>query len=180
MRKGSGMTDEQRRAHKRAYAVAYRAANPEKIRSARRAHYLANREAVLEKSRRWALANRGQVNARNAARRDAAPEKAAEVCRRGHEARRVGVCGFTAAQYAELSAMQGGVCAICARPDERRHRKTGTPYQMDVDHDHETGVVRGLLCGRCNRALGLFRDDPSALRAAAAYLERNRAQVLRA
>ncbi|MBK7330438.1 MAG: hypothetical protein IPI85_15545 [Dehalococcoidia bacterium] len=43
-----------------------------------------------------------------------------------------------------------------------------------LDHDHVTGQVRGFLCSHCNIALGAFRDNPESMRAAAAYIERNR------
>lgn len=55
-------------------------------------------------------------------------------------------------------------CAVCGEPPTRR--------RLDVDHDHKTGAVRGLLCSDCNIALGKFRDDPDRLRAAADYLVR--------
>jgi hypothetical protein len=53
--------------------------------------------------------------------------------------------GVTVEQYDAMLAAQGGGCAICGtKPKTRR---------LDVDHDHKTGRVRGLLCHRCNRAL---------------------------
>jgi len=73
---------------------------------------------------------------------------------------------LTDAQYTELLDRQGGSCAICK--DKPRDR-------LVVDHDHESGAVRGLLCGRCNLALGLLRDDTTRIRAAATYLERSHA-----
>lgn len=65
-----------------------------------------------------------------------------------------------------MLADQAGVCAICAKPP-------GGKLPLNVDHDHKSGLVRGLLCWKCNhRLLGGSGDDPVLFRAAAEYLER--------
>lgn len=72
--------------------------------------------------------------------------------------------GATVEDWARMFNNQDGKCAICAselKYDRHTH----------VDHDHVTKRVRGLLCGACNKALGLFKDNATALRAAAAYVE---------
>lgn len=78
--------------------------------------------------------------------------------------------GLTDGQYEAMLRAQGGACAICKQPPSDS-RVIEDPV-LPIDHDHETGEVRGLLCGPCNRGLGLFRDDPERLRNAARYLER--------
>jgi hypothetical protein len=80
--------------------------------------------------------------------------------------------GITLAQYEAMLAAQGGKCAICRGP-ERTRDKDGGPRRMPVDHDHNTGKVRGLICTHCNRALGMFRDSVEILKAAIEYVERN-------
>lgn len=76
--------------------------------------------------------------------------------------------GLTIEGYDRMLAAQENRCAIC-RSDYSGHN--GSPnYSWHVDHDHETGVVRGLLCRNCNVALGMFRDDPAVLLAAVRYL----------
>ena len=76
--------------------------------------------------------------------------------------KRMGI-GMTIEIYEAMLAEQGGRCLICKdQPD---------PMALAVDHCHETGRVRGLLCRGCNVGLGHFTDDPERLRAAADYLE---------
>jgi hypothetical protein len=72
--------------------------------------------------------------------------------------------GLTEERFAEMLAETGGYCPIC------EHAMTPPA----VDHDHETGEVRGLLCRRCNSALGMLRDDPITIERAANYLWRIR------
>lgn len=69
-------------------------------------------------------------------------------------------------RYEELSNAQGGVCAICERHCEVR--------RLAIDHSHHTGKVRGLLCHKCNTALGLFKDDSEIIQAALNYLEKHK------
>jgi hypothetical protein len=68
--------------------------------------------------------------------------------------------GLTLAEYRALQARQGNACAICRKPVR----------VLCIDHCHITGRVRGLLCLKCNSALGFCDDDPQRLRAALAYL----------
>lgn len=71
--------------------------------------------------------------------------------------------------YDALFAAQRGVCAICQEPDPRR--------ALHVDHDHATGLVRGLLCGNCNRGIGYLRDNLDRIRTAAQYIAQHRQKV---
>ena len=75
--------------------------------------------------------------------------------------------GITLDEYNQMLAEQDGRCAIC-----RATCKSGR--QLAVDHCHETGVVRGLLCMNCNRVLGWMDDDADRLMAAAAYVLQTR------
>ncbi len=77
--------------------------------------------------------------------------------------------GITREEYLALLASQAGVCAICREPETATNR--GKPILLAVDHDHVTGAVRALLCGRCNTGIGSFRDKPELLAAAIAYLQ---------
>ena len=71
--------------------------------------------------------------------------------------------GMTLEEYQVLLDRQGGVCAICQSPPEKK--------ALAVDHKHdESNAIRGLLCECCNRGLGLFRENPMNFFRAVAYL----------
>lgn len=78
--------------------------------------------------------------------------------------------GITLKEYEVLLEAQGGLCAICRQAESQIHYKTGIPKNLAVDHDHVSGVVRGLLCGGCNSLLGAANDDLDRLQAAIEYL----------
>lgn len=75
------------------------------------------------------------------------------------------VYGITGEQYERLLCQQDFRCAVCRRP--AAESRNGC---LHVDHSHETGAIRGLLCNKCNLGLGLLDDDPAILRAAMTYL----------
>ena len=120
--------------------------------------YRQNPEPVKRRARQWAIDN---------------PEKRADWQRRYRESGRrqrndrrsylKRTHGITVAQYDEMLAAQGGVCAICGRPPRE-------DISLHVDHDHATGERRGLLCFRCNNSLGDLSDDPELVANVATYL----------
>lgn len=79
--------------------------------------------------------------------------------------------GITSEDYDRMFAAQGGRCGLCGNEGSNTERSA----ELAVDHDHETGVVRGLLCHDCNTGLGKLGDDPALLRKAADYVERYQA-----
>ena len=78
--------------------------------------------------------------------------------------------GLSIAEYDALLAAQGDTCAICGLDEAAAHGRTGKQFKLSVDHDHATGRVRGILCQRCNRAIGMLGDNPEILQKAIAYL----------
>lgn len=85
--------------------------------------------------------------------------------------KRLAKYGLSSSDYEILLEKQGGVCAICSKPETRTHHKTGTPFSLAVDHDHETGRVRGLLCTKCNKAIGALGDNHEIISKVIMYLE---------
>lgn len=111
--------------------------------------YESNKEHKLSYNREWVSSNRDRIK----------PTRTPEQAYLYHILRTYGV---TEAQYEQMRSDQSGACAICGCvPTGRR---------LYVDHCHDTGRVRGLLCPSCNRGLGAFRDDRAALLKAADYL----------
>ena len=75
---------------------------------------------------------------------------------------------ITLEEYEELLVKQNGLCAICKEPERSKRKK-----YLAVDHCHETGRIRGLLCSTCNVGLGALGDSIEGIRSALAYLEEN-------
>lgn len=122
-------------------------------------------------SREWRKNNADRVKANNARQQTDAKLKRAK--RGAHRRWWLALYGLNVEQYETLLAEQGGVCAICLKPESYIDSRTGNPRRLSVDHDHATGKVRGLLCGRCNRMLGYINDDADALDRGAAYLRQD-------
>lgn len=112
----------------------------------------ANPERARAAGLRWRLKNKGTRH------------RAAQAWKRQGIA-------FSLAEYTAMLSEQGGRCAICRTDDPGGSQRSGSFF---VDHDHAFGHVRGLLCFRCNRALGILKDSPATFRAAASYLDRTR------
>jgi len=79
--------------------------------------------------------------------------------------------GITIEWYKAQHGAQNGLCAICSKPETAKIR--GNTLSLAVDHCHDTGDVRELLCRACNNAIGALNHSPATLRKAADYLERH-------
>lgn len=79
--------------------------------------------------------------------------------------------GITPQDYEKMFESQQGRCAVCDQQETAE--RDGKLVALAVDHDHKTGSIRGLLCSKCNCALGLVGDNAERLRSMIAYIERN-------
>ncbi|WP_345543478.1 endonuclease VII domain-containing protein [Microbacterium jejuense] len=126
--------------------------DPEKAREYRRAYYERNKERL-------------QAQQRERGRRNYAAQPQAYRAR--SRKARLKTYGLTPESYAAMLESQGGKCKLCGLADDR----------MPVDHSHETGEVRGILCTSCNTGLGLFREDTALMLRAIEYLTRSSSGV---
>ena len=79
------------------------------------------------------------------------------------------IYGITLSQYVGLLSLQKGFCAICGEPEKTE--RNGKLKRLAVDHCHETGIIRGLLCQKCNTAIGSLDHNIEILNKAIEYLE---------
>jgi len=134
----------------------------------RRRQYRENpeyRKKRREYRRRYQVSHRAEINERRRRRWATDPDHRARLLARAAKTRRFYMLrqyGISPEEYDRILALQNGVCAICRKKPNRR--------LLYVDHCHRTGKVRGLLCMKCNSALGLYEDDPNLTEAATAYL----------
>lgn len=138
------------------------AANIEKQRERGRKKYAANREKYMENSRR----RRGIVDSgRRKGVRQPEYMKYVKYMNTKRNAYLKKSYGITLEEWGVMFEKQNGRCAICGISSQEFW------HSLCVDHDHKTGRVRGLLCRRCNAALGNLQDDVSVLQKAIVYLQ---------
>lgn len=125
----------------------YRKKNRAVILQGQRKCYRLRRKYYIDCSKRWARAN---------------PEERRRIGREWARKATLQKHGLTEEKCASMRKNQKGRCLIC-----------NLKKKLVIDHCHCTGIVRGLLCVFCNIGLGSFRDSPTALRNAAAYLEKS-------
>jgi len=97
------------------------------------------------------------------------------IWRRRHDLEKK-FCGISIESYNAMVENQKGLCAICRQP-ERYVNVRGRLRILCIDHDHMTGMIRELLCNRCNRIIGYAKDNVEILEAAAAYIKRHRLEI---
>lgn len=132
--------------------------HPEKIRESYKIWANKNPEKVKEATKKWRTEN---------------PDKVREWKQRHYKRYKIDIFyknmfkkfGLTREQYDFLWDKQNGCCPICEKHLEKYTKDSAT------DHNHNTGIVRGITCSLHNRAMGMFGDDPNLLRKAANYLE---------
>jgi len=128
----------------------WRAENLDRAREAGRRSYHKNKAKVQEYSRRWYEANKDRL---------AVQRQQSRHVKKNQDLKRL--YGLTLDEFQALQEKQDHRCAVC-----------GEIAKLVVDHNHSTGLVRGLLCSSCNRALGYAKENPVRLRALAEWIEK--------
>lgn len=132
-----------------------------------------NREHLTNYNRTWREKNPEKAKANRKAWEDENRDKVREYNRksslkRTQQTREYGLMrnhGITWEEYSAMLEKQGGGCAICGGQNTKRKKI------LCVDHDHDTGKIRGLLCDSCNRGLGMLGDSLSHIMNVVKYLE---------
>lgn len=150
------VNSEKKRAYDRAYRKVYYATHREQVLASARAYYRSHHDTVRAYQNEYARAHNNRVRAYSATHREEARAR-----------KLMGKYKMTLEAFNELLAKQGGGCASCGSLDFNRAKPV-------VDHDHATGLVRGILCNDCNLAAGRLADDPVRARKLADYLERTK------
>lgn len=131
----------------------------------RHAEYqIKNREKVNQIAREWSRKNKEKISVKCKSYYAGNVDKIKD-----HRLRKE--FGITLIQYKEMSAQQNHSCAICKQPETSRDHRGKLRY-LAVDHCHKTGKIRGLLCQKHNRMLGLANDNADILKESVVYLDR--------
>lgn len=134
--------------------------NRAEIRAKQRSYYQKNKEKICASVARYQEANKDEIKKKDKARYKPAAFRNYFLQLK---------YGITEKQYQELLRAQNGKCANRACPNDGSEDSRRRP--LFVDHCHTTNKVRGLLCNRCNRTLGMLKDSGSLIRGLAEYIE---------
>ncbi len=130
----------------------------------RRGAHAKDPEITRQQSRAWIEKNKARVY------------EMSRLSRRNNKDRYKGYAlkksfGISLDTYRMLYENQNGLCYLCEKP-ERIKDQNGATRRLAMDHDHQTGTLRRLLCWQCNTGIGKLYDSPDLLRKAAEYIER--------
>lgn len=130
--------------------------------------YLNNKDRHKESNSKWAANNQDKIKESKRKWHEKNKEKVRAYGREWMRGRSFFVYGITNADFENMVKKQDGVCAICGLPPNGNPKTK--EKRLHVDHDHITGKVRGLLCFKCNSALGNFNDARDLVASALDYL----------
>lgn len=136
--------------HNREYQKEYRDSHKDAIKILKHEWYLENKETSIKKNKKWVKLN---------------PDR-----KRNNDLK--SLFGITLEDYNRMLKEQKCVCAICGKEETEVDKRINKKRNLAVDHDHQTEKVRGLLCGKCNKMLGLVNDNPKILLNAINYLKK--------
>ncbi len=157
---------------RRVWQRSYRKANLEKKRAYHKEYqkkWRAEHPGIYaDKTKEW-WDNNPEKKAAYEAKRKAAPDYRPNKHARDQQ-RHKRRYGLSLERYAELEKYQGGVCAICKKPETAKHHNGLKTNRLAIDHCHNSKNIRGLLCTRCNLGIGCFSHDLQLLLNAVAYL----------
>ncbi len=129
--------------------------NKQKLQQNMKSYYLKNKTEILACRAKWYSENKLRICESNKNEYKNRPEKfRAKALKYNY--------GISLESYTRLKQEQGDTCKICCKKPNKR--------ALSVDHCHVTGRIRGLLCSKCNMAIGLFDDSPELLQKTIEYL----------
>lgn len=127
-------------------------------------YYYRNQKEIIRKACEWKKENRERANisAKNCYHKDIEYTRDKEASRKK---------GLNLEQYHAMIKAQDGKCAICGLEESRKNRSGEISKRLSIDHNHETGAIRSLLCHDCNTGLGKFKDSIILLESTIKYLK---------
>ena len=148
------------------YQRNYREKNKELINKQQKQYYEENKKELRAYRAKYRIEHKEEIKEQQIQYRLKYPERIKNHDLRSNH-------GIMLEEYNRMLELQNNVCAICGEPETSKevNRKVKS---LAVDHNHKTGKIRGLLCGKCNKAIGLLQDNTELLQSAINYLNRNK------